>query len=93
MSNPDPTHERLSQELLLLVAREGMVDVENLKRDAVLADLDIISADFIMILMAIEEEYGAYISVDSQLSEIESVGDLMDVAIAKILEHQKESLA
>jgi acyl carrier protein len=93
MSNPDLANERLSQELLALVAQEGMVDIKNLKRDAVLADLDIISADFIMILMAIEEEYGAYISVDSELSDIKTVGDLLDVATAKIVEHQKENPA
>ena len=80
---------KLSQELLALVAREGMVEPENLKMEAKLADLDIVSADFIMILMAIEEEYGAYIPVDNELAELETVGDLLAVASKKILEHQE----
>ncbi len=89
MTDMVQTDDTLSQELLALVAREGMVKTENLKRQAKLSDLDIISADFIMILMAIEEEYGAYISVDSELSEIETVGDLLDVATARIRQHQE----
>jgi acyl carrier protein len=93
MTDKSISDETLIKELAQLVAREGMVEVENLDRDAKLADLDIISADFIMILMAIEEEYGAYISVDSDLSEMETVGDLMDIAVAKINEHRKANPA
>lgn len=86
-TNPD---EKLLTELRALVAREGMVDAASLQPGAKLADLNIISADFIMILMAIEEEYGAYISVDGELTEIETVGDLMNAAVAKIKEHRAD---
>lgn len=87
------SESKLSQDLLELVAREGMVEPENLNMDAKLADLDIISADFIMILMAIEEEYGAYIPVDAEMTNLETVGDLLAVASKKILEHQKANPA
>jgi len=79
----------LAQELIALVAREGMIEPEQLMAETLLDDLDIISADFIMILMAIEEEYGAYISVDSELTDIKTVGDLLAIATQKINEHRE----
>lgn len=82
------TSADLSAELLELVAQEGMVEVADLDPASRLEDLDIQSADFVMILMAIEEKYGAYISVDNELSDIETVQDLLDLAIGKIAEHR-----
>lgn len=83
----------ISQNLLELVAREGMVDISEIKPESRLEDLDIQSADFVMILMALEEEYGVYISVDNELSDVETVQDLLTLAQSKIEEHQKESQA
>lgn len=77
---------KLEDELLDLVAEEGMIDRDQLTRDAALADLDIASADFIMILMAIEEQYGVYISVDSEMADLKTVGDLLKVSARKIEE-------
>jgi len=78
----------LENELLDLVAEEGMIDRALLQPKALLSDLDIASADFIMILMAIEEKYGIYISVDNEMSELKSVQDLLSVASKKIRENQ-----
>ncbi|MEQ9692938.1 phosphopantetheine-binding protein [Shimia sp. SDUM112013] len=82
------TSQNLQQELLELVAEEGMVDVADIAPEKKLVDLDIQSADFIMILMAIEEKYGAYISVDNDMADMETVQDLLDLAIAKINEQK-----
>lgn len=79
-------NEKLEEELLDLVAEEGMIERDALSRDAQLADLDIASADFIMILMAIEEKYGIYISVDNEMADLKTVQDLLSVASRKILE-------
>ncbi len=78
----------LEGELLDLVAEEGMIERALLKPEALLTDLDIASADFIMILMAIEEKYGIYISVDNEMAELKSVQDLLTVASKKIRENQ-----
>lgn len=78
----------LESELLDLVAEEGMIDRALLKPEALLSDLDIASADFIMILMAIEEKYGIYISVDNEMADLKSVQDLLAVASKKIRENQ-----
>lgn len=83
----------LSQELLELVAREGMVDISDITPQSRLEDLDIQSADFVMILMALEEEYGVYISVDNELTDVETVQDLLDLAKGKIEEHRKDETA
>ena len=83
----------ISQELLELVAREGMVDVSDVTPESRLEDLDIQSADFVMILMALEEEYGVYISVDNELSDVQTVQDLLSLAQAKIEEGKKDAEA
>ncbi|PSL20888.1 acyl carrier protein [Shimia abyssi] len=80
--------ETLTKELIALVADEGMVDVSDIAPEKRLEDLDIQSADFVMILMAIEEKYDVYISVDNELSEVETVQDLLDLVITKIEEAQ-----
>ncbi|MGX9353349.1 acyl carrier protein [Shimia sp. W99] len=80
--------ETLTRELLALVADEGMVEASEIAPEKRLEDLDIQSADFVMILMAIEEKYDVYISVDNELSDVETVQDLLDLVIAKI-EEQK----
>ncbi len=82
----DNNNAKLEEELLDLVAEEGMIDRDALTREAALADLDIASADFIMILMAIEEKYGIYISVDNEMADLKTVQDLLTVASKKILE-------
>lgn len=80
----------LEEELLDLVAEEGMIDRALLKRESAMADLDIASADFIMILMAIEEKYGIYISVDNEMTDLKTVQDLLTTASRKIREQKPE---
>lgn len=83
----------LSKKLLELFAREGMVDMSDIAPENRLEDLGIQSADFVMILMALEEEFGVYISVDNDLADVETVQDLLDLATVKINEHQREASA
>ena len=78
----------LTQELLDLVADEGRVEVSEIAPEKRLEDLDIQSADFVMILMAIEEKYNVYISVDNELSDVETVQDLLNLVIGKIEQEQ-----
>lgn len=79
----DPaTHERL----LDLVAKEGMVSREALVPEATFEELGIQSADMVVILMAIEEEFGVYIPVDGQLAEATTVGDFLKVLAARMKE-------
>ena len=86
MRKDDNSNQELEGELLDLVAEEAMVDRAILTADAKLDELDIASADFVMILMAIEEKFDVYISVDSEMSEMKTVQDLLDLATKKIAE-------
>ena len=86
MRKDDNSNQQLKSDLLDLVAEEAMVDRSVLSADAKLDELDIASADFVMILMAIEEKFDVYISVDSEMSEMKTVQDLLDLATKKIAE-------
>ena len=62
--------------LLDIIAREGLVEASRLVPEVTLDELGIKSADVVMILMVIEEEFGAYIPVDDALSNAKTLEDL-----------------
>jgi acyl carrier protein len=66
------------EKLLDLVAKEGMIDRGSLKLDSTLESLGIKSVDLVMILMAIEEQFAAYIPIDGPLSEAKTVKDFLE---------------
>ncbi len=90
MRNDVVDNKKLQNDLLDLVAEEAMLERDTLRPEASLDDLDIASADFVMILMAIEEKFGAYISVDNEMADLKTVQDLLDLATKKIAEAQSE---
>jgi acyl carrier protein len=85
------THEipwsAVELQLAQIVAKEAMVDVSTVTPDTKLEALGIQSADFVMILMEIEEKFGIYISVDDELSSLETVGEFMRMIIRRIEEN------
>ncbi len=80
--------EELRRQLLAIVAEEGLVESREVGVDERLDELGIQSADFVMILMAIEEKFGVYIPVDESLTEAKTVGDLLDVVCRHIADHR-----
>lgn len=88
MSDADGELAEIESQLLDIVAQEGMIDRGRLNKDAVLLDLDIASADYVMILMAIEEKWGVYLPVDEDLTEAKTVGDLISLVKGKIIQHR-----
>lgn len=74
----------LERQLIDIVAAETMVDISALTADTLLEDLDIQSADYVMILMAVEEKFGTYITVDSAFTDARTVGDLIAIVANKI---------
>jgi acyl carrier protein len=69
--------DEIEDRLLAIVSREGLIDRAKLAPDATLDSLGIASADVIVILMAVEEEFGAYIPVDGSLSDARTVGEFV----------------
>lgn len=83
--------ETLLEQLMGIVSREAMIDADKLEPDTLLEDLDIQSADYVMILMAVEEEFGVYVSIDSDFTEARTVGDLAEIVAQKIREGSQAS--
>lgn len=75
--------------LLDIIAREGLVDAGRLVPEVTLDELGIKSADVVMILMVIEEEFDAYIPVDDALSNAKTLEDLLNA----LLPHLSKSAA
>jgi acyl carrier protein len=75
--------------LLDIIAREGLVDAGRLLPEVTLDELGIKSADVVMILMVIEEEFDAYIPVDDALSNAKTLEDLLNA----LLPHLSKSAA
>lgn len=90
MSDVNGDLAEIESQLLDIVAQEGMIDRDGLDKDAVLLDLDIQSADYVMILMAIEEKWGVYLPVDEDLTEAKTVGDLISLVTVKIIQNREK---
>jgi len=84
MTEPGDANPDLARQLIEIVAAEAMIDPAALTPETALADLDIQSADYVMILMAVEEKFGTYISVDTDFTEAKTVGDLIRIVGSKI---------
>ena len=82
--------EDLRRDLLAIVVEEGMIKDRTLDAGTRLDELGIESADFVMILMAIEEKYGVYVPVDESLTEAKTVGELLDVVVRHIEDHRRQ---
>ncbi len=80
--------EELRRQLLTIVAEEGLVESREVGLDERLDEMGIQSADFVMILMAIEEKFGVYVPVDERLTEAKTVGDLLEVVCRHIEDHR-----
>jgi acyl carrier protein len=79
----------IEEKLLAIVSREGLIDRSKLLPEATLDSLGIASADVIVILMAIEEEFGVYVPVDGSLSDSRTVGEFL----AALLPHLEKPAA
>lgn len=80
----------LRAQLLAIVVEEGMIKDRTPAADTRLDELGIESADFVMILMAVEEKFGVYVPVDEKLTEAKTVGELLDVVVGHIEDHRRQ---
>ena len=70
-------------ELLDLMAVEAHIERARLTRDAQLAELGFASLDLITLLFELEERYEVVIE-EADLPQMETVGELSDLLIARI---------
>lgn len=91
MDNTRLEGDALRERLLDIVAEEGMVDRAKLVDGAELDALGVKSADLVLVLMAIEADFGVYLSVDGELSEARTIGAMLEVVTRQIMEHNQRA--
>lgn len=83
----------MREELLDIIAKEGVIDRAKLTPDATLETLNFASYDMVMILMAIEEKYKVYLPVDEEISNVKTLDELLTVLSTRIVEQQNNPTA
>ncbi len=80
---------QLVDEIIEVIAAEGMVDRAKITPDATIESLDLKSVDIVMILTALEEKFNVYIPMDGSLQEAKDVKSLIE-AIADYIQKERE---
>jgi acyl carrier protein len=80
---------QLVEEIIEVIAAEGMVDRTKITPDATIESLDLKSVDIVMILTALEEKFNVYIPMDGSLQEAKDVKSLIE-AIADYVQKERE---
>lgn len=80
---------KLVEDIIEVIAAEGMVDRTKITPDASIESLDLKSVDIVMILTALEEKFDVYIPMDGSLQEAKDVKSLIE-AIADYIQKEKE---
>jgi acyl carrier protein len=79
MSTTVDMNSPLAQQIIEVIAREGMVDRSKISPTATLEDLGLQSIDMVMILNGIEEKFDIYVPMDESIQKIANVGDVITV--------------
>lgn len=79
-------HTGLRPVIIELIAKEAQIKKDMLQDDVTLQDLNIDSLDMSMVLMAIEERFDVYLSVDTELRKMSTLNDLINMLERKITE-------
>jgi acyl carrier protein len=80
---------KLIDEIIDVIAAEGMVDKSKITPDATIESLDLKSVDIVMILTALEEKFNVYIPMDGSLQDAKDVKSLID-ALADHIQKERE---
>jgi acyl carrier protein len=72
-----------TEDILDLVAKEGLLDRTTLNPDTKLADLNIPSLEMINVLFAIEDRFGVDVDVE-EIKHAQTMRDLIDVVLTRI---------
>lgn len=80
---------KLVEEIVEVIAKEGMIDGAKVTPDATIESLGLKSVDIVMILTALEEKFNVYIPMDGALQDAKNVEGLID-AIAEYVLKERE---
>jgi acyl carrier protein len=82
--------EKLANEIIEVVAAEGMIDRSKVTPDATIESLDLKSVDIVMILTALEEKFNVYIPMDGTLQEAKDVKSLINAIVDLIIKEREK---
>jgi len=83
--------EKLVEEIIEVIAAEGMVDRAKVTPDATIESLDLKSVDIVMILTALEEKFNVYIPMDGDLQEAKDVKTLINALADHIIKEREKA--
>jgi acyl carrier protein len=87
----DPQEKaKLVDEIIEVIAAEGMVDRSKVTPDATIESLDLKSVDIVMILTALEEKFNVYIPMDGSLQDAKTVAGLIDAIADYVLKEREK---
>lgn len=89
MTEASSDNAKLMDEIIEVIASEGMIDREKITPDATIESLDLKSVDIVMILTALEEKFNVYIPMDGPLQEAKDVKSLIE-ALADHIRKERE---
>lgn len=78
----------LVNQIVDVIASEGMVDREKITMDATIESLQLKSIDIVMILTALEDKFDVYIPMDGPFHEAKDVKSLIDAVAAYIIQEK-----
>lgn len=78
MTTDSNDHKAMADQILEVIATEGMIPRENLKDDATIDSLGLKSIDLVMILTAIEEKFDVYIPMDGSFQDAKDLKGLVE---------------
>lgn len=81
-------HAEIVNQVIDVIAKEGMVDRDKITLDATIESLDLKSIDIVMILTALEEKFDIYIPMDGPFHEAKNIEDLVDAIAAHIIKEK-----
>ena len=79
---PEDIDPKTLDEIISIIAKEGMVERSAIVPDATLESLELASVDVVMILMSVEENLDIYVPIDNELAGARNLADFI-ATIAK----------
>ena len=84
----DAKESDISEQIREVIARESRIDIDKLKPEARLEDLEIESIDMVEILMGIEEKFDIYVPMNNQVMNNKCVDDVIREVMRLVKEKQ-----
>lgn len=79
-----PERADVEDRVLAIIAKELRVERAQLVPEATLADLEVDSLGMVMILNGLEDEFGVYVPVESDLSGVQTLGGFLAVVVPRL---------